>query len=205
MGVGHSQGVRHYELAQHPKLLIKVKKKREFFNDIQNRNIKLDLASFVNSKWFCFMDADEEFCKPFDNFDFLDKTTADIISFYFVHIWGDNKDYYNSEYPYSDNGVISRMKMFRNIGHCQIHTDKVRTHFNVIPYLSNNLNVPILYKHFGMDSVEKRENKFKFYKKEDIAGDQKDYSHIINHTPKLLNFNNIQYKNSRFINCRNVK
>lgn len=190
-----------FELAQHPKLLIKVKKKRIGFIDIENRNITLDLASFVNSEWFCFMDTDERFCDKFSDFDSTLKVDqADIISFFFVHIWDKKGDIYNGEYPYSNNGIVERVKMFRNFGHCQINTLKERMHFVVIPHQKNISKSKILYKHFGMDSTDKRDAKFKLYQKEDIAGDQKDYGHIIKHNSKLLKFKDIQIVNSRFIN-----
>lgn len=190
-----------FELAQHPKLLIKVKKKRMGFIDIENRNITLDFASFVNSEWFCFMDTDERFCDKFSDFDnALKIDEADIISFFFVHIWDKNGDIYNAEYPYSNNGIVERVKMFRNFGHCQINTLKERMHFVVIPHQQNISKSKILYKHFGMDSEYKRESKYLLYQKEDIGKDQKSYEHIIKHESKLLYFNDIEYVNGRFLN-----
>lgn len=190
-----------FVLAQHPKLLIKIKKKRIGFIDIENRNIALDLASFVNSEWFCFMDTDERFCNKFSDLDGAIKVDqTDIISFFFVHIWDKNGDIYNGEYPYSNNGIVERVKMFRNFGHCQINTLKERMHFAVIPHQQNISKSKILYKHFGMDSEYKRECKYSLYQKEDIAKDQTNYEHIIKHESKRLNFNDIEYVNGRFLN-----
>ena len=50
-----------YEDAVHEKLLFKFKQDRNNFNDLKNRNTLLDIASFFNSEWFCFMDLDERF------------------------------------------------------------------------------------------------------------------------------------------------
>ncbi len=188
-----------YELAANKKLLLKVKKKRNGFLDIENRNIKLDLASFLSSEWFCFMDTDELFDIRFTKFHEAMESDADVISFCFVNLWN-NEQTYNSEYPYSENGVMEKLKMFRNIGHVQIYTKKVKTHFSVIPYQKKIFRSNILYKHFGMISKEKRLEKYQFYKREDIAGDQQSYDHILIENPKLLYVRDLCEMNGRIFN-----
>ena len=50
-----------YEITQSDKLLLKAQKVRTEFNDKQNRNMLLDIASFFKVEWFIFIDADERF------------------------------------------------------------------------------------------------------------------------------------------------
>ena len=179
-----------YEKAIHPKLLLKIKKKRTGFIDIENRNILLNLASFFPSEWFCFMDTDERFDERFADFDSATSSNADVLSFSYVNIWN-SPTTYNSEYPFSRQGIMSKMRMFRNIGHCQIYTDKERVHFNLMPYQRNIIHCNILFKHYGMMTKNLREEKYNFYKMEDIAKDQKSYEHMLNHEAKLLNIEDI--------------
>jgi hypothetical protein len=189
-----------YEIAEHPKLLLKVQKKRAGFIDIKNRNILLDLASFFSSEWFCFMDTDERFDSRYVNFDLetADRNT-DILSFSYVNIWNSD-DAYNAEYPFSYQGIMPKMRMFRNIGHCQIMSDKKRVHFNLMPYQSNVRQCAVLFKHYGMASEQLRKEKYIFYRKEDIANDQKNYDHMLNHHPLLHYCVDIQFENGLFIN-----
>lgn len=189
-----------YELAEHSKLLLKVKKKREGFIDIENRNITLDLASFFSCEWFCFMDTDELFDERFINFDeAASNENVDVIHFSFVNLWNSEQTY-NAEYPYSRNGIMEKPKMFKNIGHTQIYTNKVRMHFQVIPYRKNSVKGEIFYRHYGMISKELRIDKYLLYQKEDIANDQKSYEHIMKDDPKLLQFEDICYKERMFYN-----
>lgn len=189
-----------YEIAKHPKLFLKVKKKRVAFIDIENRNILLALSSFFSAEWFCFMDIDERFDKRFADFEkATSNPNADILSFNFVHLWNSDSTY-NAEYPYSRKGIVERMKMFRNIGYEQIFTHKKRVHFATVPHQKNVYKSEILYMHYGNISKEQREKKFKFYQKEDIFHDQKNYDHIIVDKPKLLNINDIHLSNGCFCN-----
>ena len=104
-------------------LLIKVKKERLEFNDLQNRNILLDIASFLKADWFCFMDLDERFDRRFVNFEaFEDDINYSIVSFRCVNLWDSDK-FYNANLA----GSSRRMRMFRNIGRVQIHTLKKKS------------------------------------------------------------------------------
>ena len=77
-----------YEYAIHDKLLIKVQKVRHDFNDLDNRNILLHIASFFNTEWLCFMDIDERFDERYCNFDNITKhQDVNVINFHFVNIW----------------------------------------------------------------------------------------------------------------------
>ncbi len=189
-----------YENARNPKLLLKVQKERQGFIDVENRNILLDLAAFFSSEWYCFMDTDEYFDARYADFD--QATTdiqTDVLSFSYINIWNE-KDEYNAEYPFSRKGIMPKMRMFRNIGHCQILTDKKRVHFNLMPYQHNIRSCSILFKHYGMANQQLRKEKYEFYLQEDIAKDQKNYDHMLHNNPLLLHCKDIAWIENQFAN-----
>jgi glycosyltransferase involved in cell wall biosynthesis len=166
-----------YEDARHPKLLMKAKKQHKEFNDLENRNILLNLASFVNSEWFYFIDTDERFDQRFQNVRDAITRPADIVWFKVIHMW--NKEgYYRKDYPLSINGVQYKSKMFSSIGRCQIYSE-ARFHFNPTPYHSDKIyRSNILLLHYGNFSKQQREYKYDFYTKNDTLGDQSNYDHL---------------------------
>lgn len=180
-----------YQLAENPKLILKVKKNRIGFIDIENRNILLDLVSFFSTEWICFMDTDEKFDERFSDFNEVTSSKdVDVIIFRNINLWN-SEETYNAEYPYSLEGIMHKKRMFRNIGHSQILTNKAKFHFDVVPYHTNAKISTILYKHFGMLYHNMRLKKYQFYSKEDKAKDQQSYEHLIIENPSLLNVNNI--------------
>jgi glycosyltransferase involved in cell wall biosynthesis len=63
-----------YTMASHDKLILKIRKRRKEFNDLENRNILLNLVSFFKHHWACFVDADEIIDSRYADFDsFTDK------------------------------------------------------------------------------------------------------------------------------------
>lgn len=189
-----------YEYIQSSKLFLKVTKQRECFNDIENRNIMLRIASFFDAEWFCFMDVDELFDVRFIDFDkATEDPTVDTLIFKHTHLWN-NIDTYNTEYPFSKKGILERHRMFRNIGASQILTDKIKLHFPSVPYCGNVLKSKILYHHLGNISKDDRVQRYLMYKIEDVANDQKSYEHLLNHAPKLLNIMDIKMENEDFVN-----
>ncbi len=169
-----------WELANHEKMLLKVTKKREGFNDIQNRNILLDLASFFRTEWLCFMDIDERFDERFVNFkQFEDNPKIDVVAFRAVYLWN-NEHTYKGDVPYADDGILKVYRMFRSIGRTQIITNK-KLHFVACPYKGNELYSNILFKDYGSMDKERRKQKYKMYKKEDVQQDlDGDYSYLLN-------------------------
>ncbi len=180
-----------WQLAQHEKILLKVTKKREGFNDIQNRNILLDLASFFRTEWFCFMDIDERFDERFTDFkQFEDNDKIDVVAFRAVYLWN-NEHTYKGDAPYSKKGILKVYRMFRAIGHSQIITDK-KLHFRACPYLTNELYSTILLKDHGSMQQERRKRKYQMYLKEDNQNDLKgDYSYLLNNK-NLYDLNDIK-------------
>lgn len=180
-----------WKLANHEKILLKVTKNREGFNDIQNRNILLDLASFFRTEWLCFMDLDERFDKRFVNFSkFENNPNIHVVSFRAVYLWN-NEQTYKGDVPYSNKGILTVCRMFRPIGHTQIITNK-KLHFMACPYHNNTLNSTILFKDYGSMHKERRKRKYKMYIKEDIQQDLEDgYSYLLNND-NLYNVNDIK-------------
>lgn len=72
-----------YEAAMSEKLLLKVQKENnEIFDDLQLRNITLELASFFNADWLFFFDADERFDDRFaDLYSIANRTDIDTVCF----------------------------------------------------------------------------------------------------------------------------
>lgn len=167
-----------YHITNHPKIILKVKKKRDYFNDLENRNILLKLVSFFNCNWICFLDVDEIIDKRFSDFSFTDSNKIDNILFNHVHLWN-SEEYYNAEYPYSKNGIQQHFRMFRNIGNMQILTHKSVLHFSLSPYLKSLYISKILILHYGNITIDRRLKKYALYTKQDQDQDQISYEHII--------------------------
>jgi len=168
---------------------MKIKKDRLFFDDITNRNMLLDIGSFINTRWFIFVDVDEIMDDRYSNlyndvFDLYDSVIIKIIN-----LW-DSEDTYRVDYPFTENGFMLRTRMFKNIGRMQINTDKT-LHFNHSPHHGLTFNSNIVFKHYSMISKEDRLEKYNFYKIEDSKNDQKDYSHIITDDVKLADVSGI--------------
>lgn len=174
-----------YDLALHDKILLKVKKKRTEFNDLESRNILLALASFFNANWFCFMDVDERIDSRFADFTLIENDlNIDVLAFNFVHLWN-NEAHFNASFPGSYAGVEKIFRMFRNIGFCQINTNK-KYHFPATPYFMNQrINSGLLVLHYGFLYETARKKKYDFYTTKDPLGTQKQYQYIIS-TDMLL-------------------
>ena len=181
-----------WKLAKHEKILLKVKKKRECFNDLENRNILLNLASFFKSEWFCFMDIDERFDERYVDFGvFENDRDVDVVAFKGVYLWEDENTYASGT-PYSKDGIIKIIRMFRNNGYAQIKTHKEKLHFAACPYYEKIFNAKILFKDYGVLSETKRKKKYEMYNKEDESKDLSDYEYLINGKVKLNKIEDIK-------------
>jgi len=187
-----------YKKAKHPKLLFKIKLKREKggFNDLRIRNAVLRFANFIDTEWFFWIDVDEKISDKYNDFNFLDTTEKDVVSYKMVHTWESENKKYNSDYPSSFDGVQEKRGIGRNIGACQ-HTTKKRFHMGRIPYYYafSNTGVHesnILFLHMGFNSKERREANYKQYMELDTNKNQKSYEHLINHEPELLNVDELE-------------
>jgi len=160
-----------YENAVSEKLLVKVKKRFNTFNDLQNRNILLDLASFFKCEWLIFLDADERINHSFGNpRQYVDSSEKiDTIGFNLINLCEDGRGYIaniRDTNLISDNGILFRWRMFRNIGRSQITTEK-KLHFRCTPYLRNAFTSDILINHHLPIDKGAKNLKLDFYKKND--------------------------------------
>lgn len=154
-----------YEQATSKKLILKVKKSRKEFNELENRNILLNLSFFFSSEYYYFMDADERFDKRYcDLYSIVNTFKPETICFFFVHLW-DDIDKFRTDIPEKSPigkpGIIHRWRMFRNIGHMQILSGKIHT--KATPYISDKFLANILVLHHGMLEKETRKIKYERY------------------------------------------
>lgn len=178
-------------LAESKKIILKVKKSRERFNDLENRNILLNLGSFFSAEWFYFIDVDERFSDRYESvYDVIKEKDIDSVSFNLVHLW-DREYYYRKDYPYSQNGVQRKWRMFRNYGRMQINSNQ-ELHFQPIPYCNKKYDSCILIYHYGMLKKENREKKYLFYLNEDKKKNQSNYDHLISEKVSLDHIANIK-------------
>lgn len=186
-----------YELADSEKLILKVQKERTEFNDLQNRNMLLEIASFFNSDWLIFLDADERFDKRYDNiYKIINETDADVISFNLVNLWNTPQQY---KVDMKDNtivqeGILTRPRLFKNIGYSQIILNFARRlHFSPVPYLYKLKVEKLLLLHFGTLTESQRKKKYNFYLKEDdmLGVLNYNYDYLLEDTPKLKDVNEI--------------
>lgn len=186
-----------YEVAVSRKLILKVQKRREEFNDLLNRNLLLNLASFFKHKWVCYLDIDETLDLRFTSIrDIIAKTDADSFIFNLIQLW-DDEEIFNIEYPSTLNGISLKYRMFKNIGHAQIFSNRGKLHFRPIPYCGKVSHVPIIIKHYGNLTKEMREEKYKFYQKEDLEHSQSSYEHLLKQHPKIKRTNEITQNDLR--------
>lgn len=83
-----------YEITQSDKLLLKAQKVRTEFNDKQNRNMLLDIASFFKVEWFIFIDADERFDDRFmDLREVIKRTDVDTVGIQIANLWDSMETY----------------------------------------------------------------------------------------------------------------
>lgn len=184
-----------YQIAQSDKLLIKAQKQRIEFNDKQNRDILLDIASFFKAEWFIFIDADERFDDRFvDIREIMRRPDIDTIGVWIANLW-DSTDTYRVDMedtnPNSRNGLWLRWRMFRNKGRMQIPVNR-KLHFNPVPYRKESRSwiSKSLLIHLGYLDNSKRLNKYNFYQKEDRS--------------KILSYGDILYNECQLEHVQNI-
>lgn len=166
-----------YNLAINDKIIFKARKGRIGFNDLENRNLLLKIASFFSYTLACFIDVDEKFDERFNSIRELcdDNATAYLVPY--IHLW-DSESRYNAEYPGSDKGICLRYKIFRNIGCTSIISGK-RLHFHQVPTRAvTKIAGNLLIKHYAFVNEADRKRKYDFYLSEDTEHCQSSYEHF---------------------------
>lgn len=187
-----------FKMACSDKLLLKVRKERREFNDRQNRNMLLNLASFFKSEWFIFIDADERFYDSFmDLREHMKRKDIDVIGLWIANLWDSTETYradMEDSNPYSKKGLWFRWRMFRNKGRMQFHIDRT-LHFRSVPYRKDKYSFisKTLLLHLGYLDENNRIEKYNFYQKEDRL-QIISYEPILHKSIKLLNICDISEK-----------
>lgn len=191
-----------YNMALHEKLILKVRKKRKIFFDLENRNILLKLSSFYHVEWLCFMDFDERINSKFADFSFINNINIDTVAFNVVHLW-DDPNLFNASFPGTYKGVEKIFRMFRNIGYSQIKSSK-KFHFAATPYFGKQyFNSGLLVMHHAFLDEKKRRQKYEFYTQNDPLSTPNQYDYLINNCVQLNEIENISIDdllNTEYIN-----
>lgn len=180
-----------YNLAVSDKMLLKIVKEHNFFNDLENRNILLELASFFNFTLGVFLDVDEDVDERYCDFAYYLTDSSDAYMLPLINLWN-SVDLYNAEYPNSIDGITLRYKMFRNRGYSQIYSNCGNLHFHQVPMLANScIAEKILIRHHGMLTKKQRKEKYVFYRDEDKQKSQASYDHMLRNDVRCFSVNEI--------------
>jgi hypothetical protein len=188
-----------WNLLEHEAILIKVKKPRTAFNDLENRNMLLHISETVLIRnditvdWFIWLDFDERlttntvFLNYIRNMLLSPSFKYDNVNLPLFHMWSETM--YNSEYPFSNNGLQYKLRLFRNRLDKLPYVLKSPTdlHFPLNPYKGRMTNITLQLKHLSHVSKESRQRKYDLYTQSyDLTRVQKKYSHFLNDDVKLL-------------------
>jgi len=182
-----------YELAVADKLLLKVQKTYTgHFNDLENRNLLLELAYLFQSEWFLFLDADERFAFQRPALDkILQIKEIDTVSFRLVHIW-DKKHQYRKDLPEGRGGILRRYRLFRNKGFMQISANR-ELHFCVTPFRQESYHSSLLLLHYGLMEAAIRKTKKNLYLSQDPDGKKQTYTYdyLTDENPQLADIDDL--------------
>jgi hypothetical protein len=190
-----------WNLLKSQKLLLKVKKTRNTFNDLENRNLllylldKIFIENNISVGWILWLDFDERIDTD-NNFilgtrrELLSKKFRyNILNIPFFHMWTDTE--YNADYPYSINGIQYHTRIVRFLKNKSmiINTTK-NLHFNLNHYEDKKFNYFFPIKHLSYNTKEKRLKKYDMYvnnyDKQLLY--QNSYNHMLNDHPKLIKY-----------------
>lgn len=178
---------------------------RDGFNDLRNRNLLLNVfenalvKNNIKVDWILWLDFDERLT---DNKKFIHKIKrqilskefdAEVVSLPLFHMWDENN--YNTEYPYSFNGVQYKQRLIRNnetkIPY-KIYRHK-KLHFNLSHYSGKNANILLQIKHLSYINEENRKRKYYLYTQvyDTEKKCQKMYDHILKSNVKVLPYNDL--------------
>ncbi|PWS26110.1 hypothetical protein DHW03_15030 [Pedobacter yonginense] len=178
-----------YEQINEEKVILKVKKQRNGFDDLENRNTLLKLSFFFNVDWILFMDADERICNKFESLESLtheETPTAYLINF--INLW-DSPEFFRQDMEGERNnvkGIYQRYRLFKNIGYTQIKLgDNRKLHFPTVPYFNNSRNSRVLIYHLGVMNLSDRLIKYNFYKQDGHCVTRNNYHYLLDQQPIL--------------------
>jgi len=191
-----------YEVIEDEKVLLKVRKSRNGFKDLDNRNLLLKLAFFFDADWLLFIDADERISPKHQTInELVENSSNTTYSLNFVDLW-DNDQYFRADINYlnrqNQEGLYKRYRLFKNIGYCQIHLGNQRQlHFASVPYFNDCADSAVLIYHFGLLNFEDRCRKYNFYRSNDLWHSKEYYNYLLDKNVILKNINLISELNWR--------
>lgn len=100
--------------------------------------------------------------------------------------------------PEKKDGILPRLRMFRNYGNLQIASNRL-LHFPAVPYKRKRLDAPILIHHFGNIKTETRQMKYERYIEQDKEGLKQGYTY------RYLLENDVILENVAKIRCNVFK
>lgn len=184
-------------LRDRPKVLSILSRERaDLFDDLFNRNILLaEAEKFANNlDWIVWLDIDEvlyKFEMP------ITDSPYSVLNFKLVHLWN-STTFYNTEYPYSDEGIQHKLRGFRvDNSICWKLPFVNRLHFSLLPPNFNQQTkiVPNGYiLHHSNITKQSREARYLRYRKDDADNkfQPTGYEHLLNHNPTLGNIANLK-------------
>jgi hypothetical protein len=166
-----------YEKALSEKLLIKAQKvNKECFDDLENRNLLLQLSYLFKAEWFFYLDADERFdFRSSDLRSLCQLKDIDTISFRRVHLWN-TVNMYRKDLPEGIKGVMHRYRMFRNKGYLQVRSSR-EIHFCPTPFRRNKYRSAVVLLHYGLLEEASRKKKKEFYAPQDPNGRKQGFKY----------------------------
>jgi hypothetical protein len=194
-----------FDMNKYHKIIMKAKKQRENYNNINNRNLLLNMLNslLITSKneWIFWLNMDErigcnvDIVKSIRRRLLADEYENDVLAVPFYNLW--NESQYNASYPMSINGIQEHIRLFRNINEklpYKLKSDH-KIHFSLCPYNYDSYGIiPLQIKHLGRMSVEIRKNKYHLYTNVyDTQQKKQNYEHFLAKDVNLINYVDNEY------------
>lgn len=197
-----------WNLLNGEKIILKIKKKRYSFNDLENRNLLLKtlenvfIKNNIGFEWILWMDFDERITQKnkkiaeFRKIILSENFNSEIIEFPLYHMWSDTE--YNSSYPCSDEGVQLKKRAFKHIPKNMPYVIKSENnlHFKLVPYEGKVRTLSLQIKEIGKKNDSLRSKKYQDYKLYDTENIQK-YEHFITKNYKLKKYGSSLYADKK--------
>ena len=171
-----------------------------YFNDAYNRNKLLMEAEKYNPDYIFWIDVDEKWVDFHSIRDYLIKNIPTQLFLPKIHLY-DTPNQYIKSYPNSHYGIQWKCRIVKFSQYKEyIFNESIRLHFTLNPNKSDIKFYPLLIQHYGLFNETIRNEKYEFYKINDIDKIQ-NYFHLIDETHKIGNTSDVYefIKSTNFI------
>ena len=190
-----------WNLLNSDKIILKIKKNRICFNDLENRNLLLNsldnifIKNNIEINWILWLDFDERIENDIKTICSVrrellsNKFKYNILNLPLFHMWNDNE--FNAEYPYSSDGLQFHTRLVRHKKNKELIINTTnKLHFNLNHYDDKKFNYNFQIKHLGLINKQNRHIKYNLYTKiyDTDLENQKSYEHLLNDNPKLKKY-----------------